>query len=170
MTDGPYLLGIDFGTGGARVGIFDPEGTPVVFSEREYTLKHPRPGWAEQDPDDWTWPSRPVPSSHVWISTDFVRVEVCAAAKNCYALGTGFMEGESGARYRNYNYGATLEGTAATEVMGDALPKLTERGIIEPEDSPLMRHLHSVVGSDEPLDMPWHTFFGGEPESKAGKG
>src|SRR5215210_8287520 len=53
MTDGPYLLGIDFGTGGARVGIFHPEGTPLVFSEREYTLKHPRPGWAEQDPDEW---------------------------------------------------------------------------------------------------------------------
>src|SRR5919112_1342708 len=53
MTDGPYLLGIDFGTGGARVGIFDPEGTPQVFSEREYALKHPRPGWAEQDPDEW---------------------------------------------------------------------------------------------------------------------
>src|SRR5215207_8052346 len=53
MTDGPYLLGIDFGTGGARVGIFDPEGTPLVFSEREYSLKHPHPGWAEQDPDEW---------------------------------------------------------------------------------------------------------------------
>src|SRR5215210_2051923 len=43
MADGPYLLGIDFGTGGARVGIFDPEGTPLVFSERQYTLEHPRP-------------------------------------------------------------------------------------------------------------------------------
>src|SRR3712207_9554282 len=53
MADGPYLLGIDFGTGGARVGIFDPEGTPLVFSEREYALEHPRPGWAEQDPDEW---------------------------------------------------------------------------------------------------------------------
>jgi glycerol-3-phosphate dehydrogenase (NAD(P)+) len=66
--------------------------------------------------------------------------------------------------------GVTLEGAAAIEVMGGALPKLTERGIIEPEDFPLMRHLHSVVGSDEPLDMPWHTFFGDEPESKSGKG
>src|SRR5215203_3936519 len=56
MTDGPYLLGIDFGTGGARVGIFDPEGTPLVFTEREFTLKHPRPGWAEQDPEEW-WTS-----------------------------------------------------------------------------------------------------------------
>jgi sugar (pentulose or hexulose) kinase len=53
MTDGPYLLGIDLGTGGARVGIFDPEGAPLVFSERDYTLKHPHPGWAEQDPDEW---------------------------------------------------------------------------------------------------------------------
>ena len=54
MAEGPYLLGIDFGTGGARVGIFDPEGTPLVFTEREFTLKHPRPGWAEQDPDEWS--------------------------------------------------------------------------------------------------------------------
>jgi glycerol-3-phosphate dehydrogenase (NAD(P)+) len=66
--------------------------------------------------------------------------------------------------------GVTLEGAAAIEVIGDALPKLTKRGIIEPEDFPLMRHLHSVVGLDEPLDMPWHTFFGGEPEYKRGKG
>ena len=53
MAEGPYLLGIDFGTGGARVGIFDTEGTPVVFDEQEFSLKHPRPGWAEQDPDEW---------------------------------------------------------------------------------------------------------------------
>jgi glycerol-3-phosphate dehydrogenase (NAD(P)+) len=66
--------------------------------------------------------------------------------------------------------GVTLEGAAAIEAIGGTLPKLTERGIIEPEDFPLMRHLHSVVGLDEPLDMPWHTFFGGEPEYKRGKG
>ena len=182
-----------------------------------------------------------TPYYHVWTSTDFIGVEVCAAAKNCYALGAGFMEGlldregESEARYRNYDYGAalfgqaarelgrfmellggdpetpyglagvgdmfvtsmggrnvkvgrlvgsglrfsearermpgvTLEGAAAIEVIGGALPKLTDRGIIGPEDFPLMRHLHSVVGLDEPLDMPWSTFFGGEPESKAEKG
>ena len=53
MAEGPYLMGIDFGTGGVRVGVFDPEGTPVVFSEKEFTLEHPRPGRAEQDPDEW---------------------------------------------------------------------------------------------------------------------
>ncbi len=182
-----------------------------------------------------------TPSYHVWISTDFEGVEVCAATKNCYALGAGFMEGildhedEAEARYRNYNYGAalfgqaarelgqfmdllggepgtpyglagigdmfvtsmggrnvkvgrlvgsglrfseaqermpgvTLEGAAAIEVIGRALPKLTERGIVGPEDFPLMRHLYAVVGLNEPLDMPWDTFFRGEPEAKAGKG
>jgi glycerol-3-phosphate dehydrogenase (NAD(P)+) len=66
--------------------------------------------------------------------------------------------------------GVTLEGAAAIEVIGGALPKLTERGIVGPEDFPLMRYLHSVVGADEPLDMPWSTFFGGEPAAKTGKG
>ena len=56
MAEGPYLLGIDFGTGGARAGIFDTEGTPVAFGEQEFSLQHPRPGWAEQDPGEW-WSS-----------------------------------------------------------------------------------------------------------------
>ncbi len=180
-----------------------------------------------------------TPCYHVWNSIDLVGVEVCAATKNCYALGAGFMDGildrEDGSetKYRNYDYGAalfgqatrelgqfmellggeretpyglagvgdmfvtsmggrnvkvgrlvgsglrfsearekmpgvTLEGAAAIEVIGGALPKLTERGIVEEGDFPLMRHLHSVVALDEPLDMPWSTFFGGE--DRAGKG
>ena len=64
--------------------------------------------------------------------------------------------------------GVTLEGAAAIDVVGGALPKLTERGIVEEGDFPLMRHLHSVVALDRPLDMPWSTFFGGE--DRAGKG
>src|SRR5215210_9125327 len=56
MAEGPYLMGIDFGTGGARVGIFDPEGTPLVFNGVEWETNFPRPGRAEQDPDVW-WSS-----------------------------------------------------------------------------------------------------------------
>ena len=66
--------------------------------------------------------------------------------------------------------GVTLEGVAAIEVIGGALPKLAGRGIIAPEDFPLMRHLHTIVANDEPLDMPWGTFFGGEPKNGAGEG
>jgi len=57
MAEGPYLLGIDYGTGGVRVGLFDRDGSPAVFHAVEFETSHPRPGWAEQDPDTW-WSSR----------------------------------------------------------------------------------------------------------------
>jgi ribulose kinase len=56
MAEGPYLLGIDYGTGGVRVGLFDRDGSPAVFHAVEFETSHPRPGWAEQDPDTW-WSS-----------------------------------------------------------------------------------------------------------------
>lgn len=170
---------------------------------------------------------------HVWTSQDFVGVEVCAAMKNCYALGVGFAkgvlerQGEGDSPDHNHDYeaalfgqasvemgrmvdllggrpetpqglagvgdmyvtsaggrnvrvgrlvgtglrfsearekmaGVTLEGAAAIEVIGGALPRLAERGVLDPADFPLMSHLHAVVAEDQPLDMPWKTFFGGE--------
>ena len=56
MAEGPYLLGIDYGTGGVRVGIFDREGNPLVFHGVEFGTSYPRPAWAEQSPDTW-WSS-----------------------------------------------------------------------------------------------------------------
>ena len=63
----------------------------------------------------------------------------------------------SGARARMGEI--TLEGAAAIRVIGGALPKLTDRGLIGEQDFPLMRHLHAVVGQDQPLRMPWSAFF-----------
>lgn len=53
MAEGQYLMGIDGGTGGVRVGIFDREGKALVFRGVEHGTRFPRSGWAEQSPDDW---------------------------------------------------------------------------------------------------------------------
>ncbi len=48
------LLGLDFGTGGIRVGVFDLDArTMLVEREVNYRTAYPRPGWAEQSPLDW---------------------------------------------------------------------------------------------------------------------
>lgn len=56
-----------------------------------------------------------APYYHVWTSPDLIGAEVCAALKNCYALGSGFAEGileQQGVpgayAWRNYNYEAAL--------------------------------------------------------------
>jgi glycerol-3-phosphate dehydrogenase (NAD(P)+) len=179
-----------------------------------------------------------TPSYHVWTSTDLLGGEICAAMKNCYALGVGLAAGVldrlggSDDPYRAHNYEAalfaqgalemrrmvevlggrpetadglaavgdcyvtsaggrnvrvgrllgagmrfteawerlghiTLEGAAAIRVIGEALPKLTERGVVGEDEFPLLRHLYEVVGLEQPLDMPWSSFFGGEPGKPA---
>jgi hypothetical protein len=48
------LLGLDFGTGGVRVGVFDLDRRAVLGEREEaYATRFPRPGWAEQSPTDW---------------------------------------------------------------------------------------------------------------------
>jgi len=53
MADDAYVMGIDFGTGGVRVGVFDADGAPHGFHAVAFETDHPRPGRAEQDPGEW---------------------------------------------------------------------------------------------------------------------
>jgi xylulokinase len=47
------LVGLDVGTTGLKALALSPSGEVVARAEREYPLAVPRPGWAEQDPEDW---------------------------------------------------------------------------------------------------------------------
>jgi len=49
----PLLLGIDIGTSSCKVALFEPDGTVIAQENGEYSVFYPKPGWAEQDPDDW---------------------------------------------------------------------------------------------------------------------
>lgn len=48
-----YSLGIDIGTTGARAVLADEEGKLVASAVSEYPMFVPKPGWTEQDPEDW---------------------------------------------------------------------------------------------------------------------
>ncbi|MGO5051706.1 xylulokinase [Lachnospiraceae bacterium LCP25S3_G4] len=47
------LLGIDIGTSACKVAAFTKEGQVVASATGDYAVYYPRPGWAEQDPDEW---------------------------------------------------------------------------------------------------------------------
>jgi len=59
---------------------------------------------------------------HAWTSLDLIGCEICAAAKNCYALGIGLAEGELERRGegdspdRAHNYEAALFAQSAVEI------------------------------------------------------
>ncbi len=49
----PLLLGVDGGTEGVRVGLFDAAGGLLAIARHAYPTRFPRAGRAEQDPADW---------------------------------------------------------------------------------------------------------------------
>ena len=47
------LVGLDVGTTGVKALALSPAGEVLARAEESYELSTPRPGWAEQDPEDW---------------------------------------------------------------------------------------------------------------------
>ena len=48
-----FYLGIDIGTSGTKTLLIDESGNVIAESNAEYPLHQPKPGWTEQDPEDW---------------------------------------------------------------------------------------------------------------------
>lgn len=48
-----YYAGFDVGTGGCKGILASAHGDIVASAFHPYPLSHPKPGWAEQDPEDW---------------------------------------------------------------------------------------------------------------------
>src|SRR5213076_1269149 len=49
----PHLLGIDIGTSGTKTLICVPRGKVLATATAEHPISSPRPGWSEQNPEDW---------------------------------------------------------------------------------------------------------------------
>ena len=52
----PHLLGIDIGTSGTKTLICDEDGKVLATALAEHPISSPKPGWSEQEPEDW-WQS-----------------------------------------------------------------------------------------------------------------
>ena len=49
----PHLLGIDIGTSGTKTLVCDEDGKVLATAMAEHPIFSPRPGWSEQNPEDW---------------------------------------------------------------------------------------------------------------------
>ena len=50
-----YLIGIDIGTLGSKGVVTDLDGNVLAEDFREHGVIHPKPGWAEHDPEEHWW-------------------------------------------------------------------------------------------------------------------
>src|SRR4029077_9193561 len=77
------LLGLDIGTTGARAVAIDHDARILATATEDYPLATPRPGWTEQDPEQW------------WAAAQAVLKKVVSALPDApVALGlTGQMHG-----------------------------------------------------------------------------
>jgi xylulokinase len=76
------FIGIDVGTTATKGVAIDPEGTVLATEEAGYPLSTPRPGWSEQDPEDW------------WRATETVLANLRTAVGDPAGIGlSGQMHG-----------------------------------------------------------------------------
>ncbi|WP_204123187.1 xylulokinase [Lacticaseibacillus mingshuiensis] len=48
-----YVIGVDLGTSAVKVLLVDQKGAVVAQASQPYPLSQPKPGYSEQDPEDW---------------------------------------------------------------------------------------------------------------------
>lgn len=48
-----YYIGVDLGTSSVKLLLMDDQGKVVHTVSKEYPISFPKPGWSEQNPEDW---------------------------------------------------------------------------------------------------------------------
>lgn len=65
------LLGLDYGTGGAKTSIINDRGEELGYAFEEYPIITPRPGWSEHDPGNyWELACRIIPGAMAMAGAD----------------------------------------------------------------------------------------------------
>ena len=90
---GAYI-GIDVGTSGTKTLLIDERGDVLASATVEYPLHHPRPGWAEQDPEDW-WRGTVESIRRVLAESKVGAGEVKGLGLSGQMHGTVFLDGKN---------------------------------------------------------------------------
>jgi xylulokinase len=69
-----YVIGVDCSTTATKAVVWDRDGRAVADGRAEFSLALPRPGWHEQDPEDW-WRSTAAALRRAMTSVDAVDIE-----------------------------------------------------------------------------------------------
>ena len=69
-----YVMGIDSSTTATKAVVWDRDGHAIAEGRAEFALALPRPGWHEQDPEDW-WRSTAAAVRRAMLTVDAADVE-----------------------------------------------------------------------------------------------
>ncbi|MEM3112772.1 MAG: xylulokinase [Candidatus Anstonellales archaeon] len=67
-----FVIGIDIGTSGCKCILLDERGKVLASVTKDYPLYTPKPGWAEQNPEDW-WRATKISIRQILKRLDSIR-------------------------------------------------------------------------------------------------
>ncbi len=86
-----YLLGIDIGTSGTKTLICDEEGKVLATAMAEHPISSPKPGWSEQNPEDW-WKATCVATKAVLKKAEVNAADVSGIGLSGQMHGSVFLD------------------------------------------------------------------------------
>ena len=86
-----YLIGMDIGTSSTRAIITDENGKLMASATSDYPLMTPKPGWAEQKPEDW-WKASIIVIKEVLEKSGISAKDIAAIGPSGQMHGSVFLD------------------------------------------------------------------------------
>jgi xylulokinase len=87
------LLGLDIGTSATKAILIDESGAVRASADSPHTVQMPRPGWSEQDPDEW-WTAACLATRSALSRASATGVDVRAVGFSGQMHGSVFLGGD----------------------------------------------------------------------------
>src|SRR3954471_20172608 len=84
-------LRIDVGTSGTKALVCRDDGTVLATATAEHPISHPKPGWSEQQPEDW-WRSSVRSARAALATAGLGAAEVCGIGLSGQMHGSVFLD------------------------------------------------------------------------------